>query len=107
MAEVTHLRLACTCAQGGSSHHHHHHKHLHTSVQALTAGIASPQPHQRELRHGSGKDASIASSSNARLVAERPRVHNDEWLNWWAFAKPQPSWNASDAHGPGVQWGMA
>ena len=57
-----------------------------------------------QLQAGGG--AAGAGATGAMLVSPHRRQHNEEWLGWWAFAKPQPEWNASDAHGPGA-WGWS
>ncbi|EFJ44751.1 hypothetical protein VOLCADRAFT_106211 [Volvox carteri f. nagariensis] len=84
---------------GEDAHHHHHHhvNHLRRSLVTLSSG---PGQHS-----ASGSDAGAAKTEAGEegvLVSPHRRPHNEQWLPWWAFAKPQPEWNASDAHGPGV-----
>ncbi|KAG2455135.1 hypothetical protein HYH02_000954 [Chlamydomonas schloesseri] len=89
--------------RGGRNHHHHHHHHhvnrlrnsLDTATGQQQAQDAASQLALDQLQVGAG-------ASGAVLVSPHRRPHNEEWLNWWAFAKPRPEWNASDAHGPGV-----
>ncbi|KXZ56391.1 hypothetical protein GPECTOR_1g347 [Gonium pectorale] len=78
----------------GAHHHHHHHvNHLRSLVTAGGEGAAQGGP---------GAGAGEGPGAGAVIVSPHRRQHNEEWLQWWAFAKPQPEWNASDAHGPGV-----
>ncbi|GIL43375.1 hypothetical protein Vafri_1144 [Volvox africanus] len=78
---------------GEDAHHHHHHHVNHLRRSLVTAS---------EQHHGAIAAAAGRADDGGELVRSHRRHHNDQWLPWWAFAKPRPEWNASDAHGPGV-----
>ncbi|GFR41395.1 hypothetical protein Agub_g2074 [Astrephomene gubernaculifera] len=86
---------------GGDAHHHHHHHVNHLRRSLVTSGAAAQQAAGAAGAGGQQQQAAGGTGS-VTLVSSHRRPHNEEWLNWWAFAKPQPEWNASDAHGPGV-----
>ncbi len=51
--------------------------------------------------------AADAASHDEAVVGPFRRLHDDRWMDWIGFDRPKPEWNASDAHGPGGDWGGA